>query len=102
MKSNDASNRKLVEKFISTVLKQNNIDPKNQLSKAEKQEIKKIITDFHNQMNSFLAKKGQLVTENYNQPSSKKIRPYKHRVIAANDINTLKMFQGSIVNTSSQ
>ncbi|MDE5412693.1 hypothetical protein [Alkalihalobacterium chitinilyticum] len=101
MKSNDTSTKKLVEKFISTVLKQNNIDPKSQLSKAEKQEIKKIITDCHNQVNVFLAKKGQFVTENDIQPSPKKVRPHKHKVIAANDFNTLKMFQGSIINTSS-
>lgn len=92
MTTNDLSNRKLVEMFISTLLKQNNMGTKKQLSKNQKAEINKLFKDIESNVNDFLAKQEKIVAENNVEHQLKKLLPHKHRVIDKNDINTLKMF----------
>ncbi|WP_078430419.1 hypothetical protein [Alkalihalobacterium alkalinitrilicum] len=94
MKPNNLSNKKLVEMFVSTVLKQNDISPKSQLSKKEKQEIKNFAKDIHDLINGFLVKKNKVNMDDFHEKQSVigSIQDKKQIYKDLNDTNTIKIF----------
>ncbi|WP_216828212.1 hypothetical protein [Alkalihalobacterium elongatum] len=96
MKSSDVSNKKLVELFIASELKKNNIDMKQDLTTEDKKEIKRIIKHIHNQMKSFIERKKNLTEKIEKQSRKNNNHKGVQHFTDINDINTLKIYENTL------